>query len=31
MAATQSPELDLAKCFAGEQQLVYVYHRPTLL
>ncbi|KAI8943227.1 hypothetical protein NX059_001249 [Plenodomus lindquistii] len=25
MAPIQSPELDLAKCFTGEQQLVYVY------
>jgi hypothetical protein len=25
MASNQSPELDLAKCFKGEQQLVYVY------
>jgi hypothetical protein len=25
MAPNQSPELDLAACFKGEQQLVYVY------
>jgi nuclear pore complex protein Nup188 len=25
MASYQSPELDLSKCFKGEQQLVYVY------
>lgn len=24
MAAPAAPELDLAKCFTGEQQLVYV-------
>jgi hypothetical protein len=25
MASNQSPELDLARCFTGELQLVYVY------
>jgi hypothetical protein len=25
MAPTTAPELDLAQCFKGEQQLVYVY------